>query len=328
MSAFVILFRTGRSYRVPGQRSCQPHPHALSKEDWDRIRGSGNPTTAQAEGYSTARHDPTTGRVVATIYPAIRNPAFIRRIKSKKARHFFTRAFMAQEITRRASPEWAEALVTPNVNKPPAAAEVDHLYKERYRNEHFENTVLRTLLGLPMRNAGDDLNYRPADSYPIQLQKCPWGRQVPPGWTPENDDYDPDDKEQDSGPPPLVDNWDDEVEPQHSPRGQPAQRDQSAPRHRSGARNEERGREESSRHQEHRPRESRRDRGEYRDTSRRDQSSRGDRPRARGRERGQDDQEPREHREHRGCYASPDRDSRSQRGPSQGRNRRSRREPS
>ena len=154
---------------------------------------------------------------------------------------------MAQEITRRASPAWAEALATPHDSRPSTAADLDNPYKEKYRNEHFENTVFRTLLGIPMKNAGDDLNYRPADSYAVQLQRCPWGRQVPPGWTPQNDDFEDDEKEQDSGPPPLEDNWDDETEPQQSPRDQPAPRDQSVPRYRPSARSEERGQEESSR---------------------------------------------------------------------------------
>ena len=149
LMTLVILLRTGRPYRIPGTRSCRPHPHPMNKEDWDNLRAAANNSaTAQAEGYATARHDQSTGRVVASVYPAIRNPAFIRRIKSKGARHFFVRAFMAQEIGRRASPAWAEALVTPNVNKPVLTADVDNPYRERYRNEHFENTVPAYPFGL------------------------------------------------------------------------------------------------------------------------------------------------------------------------------------
>ena len=215
---------------MPGQRNCKPH--GLTRENWAHIRGSGDPTTAQAEGYSTARHDPVTGRVVATIYPAIKNPAFIRRIKNKKARQFFIRAFMAQEISRRASPAWAGALAMPHGGRASTAADLDSLekFRERYRNEHFENTVLRSLLGIPMKNAGDDLSYKPADSYAIQLQRCPWGRQVPPGWTPENDECEEDEGEQDSGPPPLEESWDDEDDQRKTPRDRPAPRDQSEPR--------------------------------------------------------------------------------------------------
>ena len=279
----------------------------------DRLRAAANNSaTTQAEGYSTARHDPSTGRVVASTYPAIRDPAFIRRIKSKGARHFFTRAFMAQEIARRASPACAEALVTPNVNKPVLAADLDSPYQERYRNEHFENTVLRTLLGIPLKNAGDDLNYRPMDSYALQLQRCPWGLQVPPGWTPESDDFDKDNKERDSGPPPLED-WNAEAEPPQPPRDQPT------PRGRSSARGEEREPEESSRQREHQPRETRREREGRRDTSNRDQSNRGDQSRAHSRERGQGDQGLREHQERWGRHASSGRDNRSQCERSRGR---------
>ena len=314
LMTFVILLRTGRPYRIPGTRSCRPHhPNPMSKEDWDSLRASANNSaTAQAEGYSTARHDQSTGRVVASIYPAIRNPAFIRRIKSKGARHFFVRAFMAQEIGRRASPAWAEALVTPNVNKPVLAADLDNPYRECYRNEHFENTVLRTLLGIPLKNAGDDLNYRPADSYAIQLQRCPWGLQAPPGWTPENDDFDKDDKERDSGPPPLED-WDVEAGPPRPPQDQPT------PRGRDSARREERESEESSRQRGHQPRETRCEREGRRDTSSRDQSNRGDQSRARGRERGQGDHGSRERQERGGRHASKSRDNRSQRECSRGR---------
>ena len=313
LMTLVILLRTGRPYRIPGTRSCRPHPHPMNKEDWDNLRAAANNSaTAQAEGYATARHDQSTGRVVASVYPAIRNPAFIRRIKSKGARHFFVRAFMAQEIGRRASPAWAEALVTPNVNKPVLTADVDNPYRERYRNEHFENTVLRTLLGLPLKNAGDDLNYRPADSYAIQLQRCPWGLQVPPGWTPENDDFDKDDKERDSAPPPLED-WNVEAGPPRPPRDQPT------PRGRDSARGEDRESEESSRQRDHQPRETRREREGRRDTSSRDQSRRGDQPRARGRERGQGDHGSRERQERGGRHASRGRDDRSQRERSRGR---------
>ena len=178
----------------------------------------------------------------------------------------------------------AEALVTPNVNKPVLTADVDNPYRERYRNEHFENTVLRTLLGLPLKNAGDDLNYRPADSYAVQLQRCPWGLQVPPGWTPENDDFDKDDKERDSEMPPLED-WN----------------------------------AEAARQRDRQPRETRREREGRRDTSSRDQSRRGDQSRARGRERGQGDHGSRERQERGGRHASRGRDDRSQRERSRGR---------
>ena len=172
--------------------------------------------------------------------------------------------------------------------------------------------MLRTLLGIPLKNAGDDINYRPADSYAVQLQRCPWGLQVPPGWTSENDDFDKDDKERDSGPPPLED-CDAGARPLQPPR------DQATPRGRSSARGEERESEESSRQREHQPRETRREREERRDTSSRDQSNRDDQSRARGRERGQGDQGSRDHQERRGRHASKGRDNRSQRERSRGR---------
>ena len=69
---------------------------------------------------------------------------------------------MAQEIGRRVCQAWAEALSAPHGSRSATSTDLDNPYKEKYRNEHFENMVLRTLLGIPMKNAGDDLNYCPA----------------------------------------------------------------------------------------------------------------------------------------------------------------------
>ena len=320
-----FLSSSGRPIRIPGQRDCKPH--SLTRDEWDRIRAGGNPTTGLGEGYTMAHHETTVGRIVATVYPAIKDPAFIRRIKNKQAWQYFTRAFMAQEISWRASPAWAEALTTPHSGRSATSMDLDNPYKEKYRNEHFENTVFRTLLGIPMKNAGDDLHYRPADNYATRLQRCPWGRQVPPDWTVENDDYE---DEEDTGPPQLEENWDDDSAPQQQPRDNPTLRDHSAPLDRSNAWGEAREPRQgvSSRQREHQPRGNRRDRGKDRRSSRRDKSSRGDQPWSRGCDQGQPDRESSDHHEHRGCHASQNRDRHARREPSHGRNHHSHREPS
>ena len=305
---------------------CKPH---LTKEDWDQIRGGGNPTVGRGEGYTTAHHEPTMGRILSTIYPAIKNPKFIRGIKNKHARHYFAKAFMAQEVSRRVGPVWAEALASPYSGRPAASTDVDNQYKEKYRNSHFENTVFRILLGIPLTNPGDDFHYRPADNYAMLMQRFPWGRQAPP-IGPLKNDYDDEESEEDGGPPPLEENWGHKDVPQQQqpPRDNPAPWDNPAPREWSGACSDAREprREESSRQREHQPWGTQRDHGRSRGSSRRNESNRDERPRSHSRDRGQYDRRSRDHHEHRGRHTSQNRDNRSRREPSQGRDCHSRRD--